>query len=401
MRNAIRTAKAMQLVFLIFTATVVGVRTGWSQIVTTATISGTVRDTSGAAVPAASVTITNEGTGVQAATRSNADGSFVVSGLTVGTYTIKVSKQGFQTFLESGIILHPAQVATVNAVMKVGKVTTQVSVIASAAQVQTSTPEVSSEVSEKQVETLPLNGRNYQGLSALMPGVTNESPDTALNQGGFLTSNVMTVNGMGTSGTQYYLDGIWDENTGNMTQTTVTPNPDTLQEVRVLQNNFGVQYSLNGANVVILETKSGTSSFHGSAFEYLRNTSLDARNFFAPTRSPLIQNIFGYTIGGPASLPGHHPKNPKTFFFLSQQWSRQDIASVVQGADPTAAMRNGTFNTPITNPLTGQLFPQTSPGVYQITASMLNSSSLALLNAQAPLPNNGTTFLNSGLLTWA
>jgi hypothetical protein len=208
---------------------------------------------------------------------------------------------------------------------------------------------------------------------------------------------VRSVNGMGTSGTQYYLDGIWDENTGNMTQTTITPNPDTIQEVRVLQNNFGVQYSLNGANNVILQTKSGTSSFHGSAFEYLRNTALDARNFFSPTTPTLQQNIFGYTIGGPVYIPHRYNTNKqKTFFFWSQQWTRQNIGSALLGADPTTAMRAGTFtsSTPLTNPATGQPFPQTSPGVYQIPQSQLNSNSLALLNALAPPPNNGNGFLN-------
>ncbi len=369
-----------------------------AQLTTTGTITGTVTDTSRAVVPDAEVTIINEGTHVQTTTRTNADGSFAIPGLTIGNYTVKVTKQGFQTYTETGITLHPAQVVSVNPVMKIGLVTTQVQVTASAAQVQTATPEVSSEVSERQVVTLPLNGRNYQSLSALMPGVTNLSPDTAQNQGGFLTSNVMSINGQGQSGTMYYLDGIWNMNTGNMTQTTITPNPDTIQEVRVLQNNYGVQYSLMGANVVLLETKSGTDTFHATAFEYLRNDALDARNFFSPTVSPLKQNIFGYTFGGPFYIPHHYNTDKsKTFFFWSQQWVRQHIASVLRGADPTADMRNGLFpsSTPLTNPLTGQPFPQASPGVYQIPQGMLNSSSLAFLNALEPLPNNPSGgFLN-------
>ncbi len=369
-----------------------------AQVITTGTISGTVADTTGAVVPGAKISITNQGTRITTTTSSNADGTFVVPGLTVGAYTVVTSKQGFETSRVTDIQVHPTLVANVNPVLKVGEVSTEVSVVASAAQVQTTTSEVSNQVSEKQVVTLPINGRNYQSLSALMPGVTNTAPDTALNQGGFLTSNVISVNGMGTSGTQYYLDGIWNENTGNMTQTTITPNPDTIQEVRVLQNNFGVQYSLNGANVVILQTKSGTQQFHGSAFEYLRNDSFDARNFFSPTTPPLHQNIFGYTIGGPVYIPNHYNTDKqKTFFFWSQQWTRQDIGSVVLGADPTAAQRAGTFSssTPLMNPQTGQPFPQSSPGVYQIPQNMLNSSSLALLNALAPLPNNAQNgFLN-------
>ena len=286
--------------------------------------------------------------------------------------------------------------------------TSQVSVVASAAQVQTTTGEVANEVSGTQAATLPLNGRNYQSLpAALMPGVTNLSPDTALGQGGFLTSSVMSVNGMGLSGTQFYLDGIWNMNSGDMDQTTITPNPDTIEEVRVLQNNYSVQYTLTGANTVLLETKSGTSTFHGSAFEYLRNDALNARNFFSPTVPALKQNIFGYTLGGPLYIPGHYNTNKqRTFFFWSQQWVDQHTASTVRGADPTSAMRTGDFSAlctsgftagicntasqQLTNPATG--LPYLNNNIA--STSTLNPNSLALLNALAPPPNNGTGFLN-------
>ena len=366
----------------------------WAQVTTAGTITGTVVDASGAVVPQATVTITNQSTNAQSKTSTNADGGFVVAGLTPGTYGLKVGKEGFVTFAESGIVLHPTQVITVNPTMKVGQVTTEVSVVASAVQVQTATPELSNQVSQQQVENLPLNGRNYQSLSALMPGVTNLNPDTALNQGGFLTSNAMSINGMGQSGTMYYLDGIWNMNTGNMTQTTITPNPDTVQEVRVLQNNYGAEYSLMGANVVVLQTKSGTDHFHGSLFEYLRNNAFDARNFFAPTVPALKQNIFGGTLGGPLYLPKHKPSELNTFFFGSVQWSRQVLASVVNGATPTTAMRNGTFDHLITDPQTGQPFPQVAPGEYQIPQTMINPQAVLLMNTMAQLPNNGTGFLN-------
>ena len=362
---------------------------GWAQISTTGTITGTVSDSTGAVVPQAAITVLNEETRLETHTASNGSGGFVVPGLAPGAYDVTITKQGFETYRETHIIISPAQVATINAVLKLGAVATTVNVEASAAAVQTSTPEVSSQVSGKEVITLPINGRNYQALSFLMPGVTNLSPDTALTSGGFLTSNTVSVNGMGEQGTMYYVDGIWNENSGNETQTTITPNPDTIEEVRLLQNNYGAQYSLNGLNVMLIETKSGTDTFHGSAYEYLRNDALDARNFFSPTVPALKQNIFGYSIGGPITIPGHFNTNrQKTFFFWSEQWQVQHIANVVLGADATAAERNGTFTTPITDPLTGQPFPQTSPGVYQIPQNRLNPQSLLLLNALAPLPNN-------------
>lgn len=368
----------------------------YAQLTTTATINGTVTDISGAVVPDAAVTLTNQATKAEVTMKTNSDGSYTAPGLSVGTYTVTVARPGFQTYTVTNILLHPATVDTVNATLSAGQVESRIRVEASAAQVETSTPELSNQVSQKQVETLPLNGRNYQSLSALMPGVTNTSPGQSLNTGGFITSNVMSINGMGLAGTMYYLDGIWNMNTGNMTQTTITPNPDTIQEVRVLQNNYGSQYSLNGANVVLLQTKSGTGTFHGAAYEYFRNEDLNARNFFSPGVSPLKQNIFGYNLGGPVYIPGrYNTDRRKTFFFWSEQWVRQHVGQVLTGATPSAAIRNGSFSGTVTDPATGQPFPQTSPGVTQIPANRINPSALAVMNALLPLPNNsGNGFLN-------
>jgi hypothetical protein len=360
-----------------------------AQLITTATVNGVVTDSSGGVVPDATVTLLNQATNVSTQLKSNSDGRYVAPSLPVGTYTVTASKPGFQTYRVTNVELHPAIVATVNLLLTAGQVQTQIEVQASAAKVETSTPELSSQVSETQAETLPLNGRNYQSLSALMPGVTNTAPGTSLGQGGFSTSNVMSINGMGTAGAMYYVDGIWNMNTGDMFQTTITPNPDTIQEVRVLQNNYGVAYSLNGAAVVLLQTKSGTGTFHGSAFEYFRNDDLNARNFFNPSVAPLKQNIFGYTLGGPVYIPSHYNKDRrKTFFFFSEQWSVQHAGQTLIGATPTDVMRQGIFSGTITDPTTHAPFPQSSPGVTQIPTSRLNSGALALVNALAPLPNN-------------
>lgn len=155
-----------------------------AQSTTTATIGGTVTDTTGAVVPGAVIKILNENTRTTTSTKSNADGRFVVPGLSIGIYTVSATKQGFKTYSETGIQLHPGMVTTVRPHLQVGSVVSQVTVKATAVQVQTSTPEISSEVSGEQAYTLPLDGRNYQSLAALMPGVTNVTPDTALNQGG-------------------------------------------------------------------------------------------------------------------------------------------------------------------------------------------------------------------------
>ena len=171
------------------------------------------------------------------------------------------SKQGFATYTEKDIRLQATQVYAVSPALSIGTVANRVEVSAAGVQVQTSTSEISTSVSQQEVETLPLNGRNFQSLSALMPGVTNTAPDTAQVQGGFLQVNTMSVGGLATTGTMYYVDGIWNMNTGDMLQLTITPNPDTIAEVRVLQNNYSAQYSLFGGNVVLLQTRSGTEPF--------------------------------------------------------------------------------------------------------------------------------------------
>jgi hypothetical protein len=367
-----------------------------AQLSTSSQLNGTITDSSGALVAGATVTALNTATQVKSTGRTNQDGTFVISGLPPGDYIVTIAKQGFETYQESQITLHPATPVTIDAKLQVGKATTQVSVVASAAEVETTSSEVSSQVSGEQTSTLPLNGRNYQTLSALMPGVVNQSAGTALGTGGYTTSNVMVVGGLPTSTTFYALDGVWNENTGDMTQTAITPNPDTIQEVRVLQNNYDAKYSLLGSSVVLIQTKSGTTAYHGLLFEYLRNNDLNTRNYFSPNVPILRQNIYGYTLGGPVPIPFYHGTK-KTFFFASTQWVNLTNGSVILGATPTAAQRAGAFPTSIQDPLTGLPFPQSAPGVYQIPAGRLNPDTLAFINALYPLPNNAANGFNNYL----
>src|ERR1041385_233716 len=337
---------------------------GWANAQSvSSTINGLVVDNTGGVVVGAQVTITNQGTGVKVESRTNNQGAFSMTGLPSGTYEVAVTRPGFNTYTEKDIFVGPTVVRSVNATISVGSVTTAVTVEASTAQVQTSTSTVSNYVAQQQIQELPLNGRNYQSLSALMPGVLNMNvgQSSAQGTGGFGTSNLMSINGMGTSGTLYELDGVWNMNTGNMTQTTITPNPDSIQEVRTLQNNIGPKYTLMGASIVLVQTRSGSSEFHGALWEYLRNNDFDARNTFSPKVLPLKQNIFGGTLGGPVFIPKLYPKgNSKTFFFFSESGVNKHIASTVFGATPTQEMRNGIFNTQILDPDTGTPFPTNS-----------------------------------------
>lgn len=368
-----------------------------AQLTTTGMINGVIADPSGLAVAGAKVSVTNTETGTTTETVSNSNGSFSRVGLASGHYKVTVVHEGFSTFQEIGIYLEPAGVHTVKVALQVGAVTSAVTISATSAEVQTSTSEVSSTVSGEEVEALPLNGRNYQGMGSLMPGVVNTSPQAAMGTGGFNTSNSLNVNGQGSSGSLYTIDGIWNENTGNMTQTTIMPNPDEVEEVKVLQNNYDAKYSLMGASVVIVQTKSGTSAFHGGAWEFLRNTFLDTRNFFSTSVSPEEWNIFGWNLGGPVVLPHYNRNRQKTFFYFNQQWAKQKQASVINGATPTALMRAGTF--PTTGPYAKTITDPKAGGASftgnQIPTSRINAADLAYLNAMALLPNNQSAAFNN------
>lgn len=357
-----------------------------AQLMNTGTINGTVTDQSGSIVQGAKVNITDVGTKTVTQTVSNSDGRFSQVGLESGNYEVTVSSTGFASFREKGIYLEPAGTYTVNVVLKPGAATATVTVTGTRAQVQTTTDEISNTVSGKEAQTLPLNGRNYQQLGSLMPGVINMSPDSALGTGGFNTYNALNVNGGGSTGSLYTVDGIWNENTGDMQQTTIMPNPDEIAQIKVLQNNYSAKYTLMGASVVMVQTKSGTDQFHGGGWEFLRNTALDATPYFTTKPTVLHWNIFGWNLGGPLFVPHLYNTNRrKTFFYFNQQFVRQSQASVLRGASPTLAMRHGDFSAfkTIKDPQTGKPFPGN-----QIPASRINQKALALLNAMAPLPNN-------------
>ncbi|MDE1176916.1 MAG: carboxypeptidase-like regulatory domain-containing protein [Edaphobacter sp.] len=360
-----------------------------AQLSTTATITGTVTDSTGAVIPGAAVTVEANGTRTQATSTSNGQGVFVLPGLGVDRYSLSVKMDGFQSYKTTGIELHPAATVTVNIQLQNGSSSQSVEVSAAPPMVETQTSDKSANVEGAQLSTLPLNGRNYQGMATMMPGVQNTSAGTGLTSGGRSTNNTLSVNGMQQNKTFYALDGVWNENTGNMNQQSVIPNPDSLEEVKVLQNNFSTKYSLLGSSVVLLQTKSGTSNFHGTVWEFLRNDKLNSKPYFANSVLPYKQNIFGYNIGGPVTIPGlYNNKRNKTFFFWSQQFVRlNQVPTNLLGVTPTANQRAGIFTSPIKDPTTGLNFAQNSAGQYVVPTSAMNANAVAYLNALYPLPN--------------
>ena len=316
----------------------------------TGAITGTVHDNSGAVVPGAEVKIKSHAGGNDRTTTTNADGEYLAAGLPGGTYDLTITAPGFKTFKADGIALRVAQKARVDATLDVGKVATTIEVKGeNLNQVETQTSELAGTVTGRQVTQLELNGRNYTQLVALTPGATNQSGSDEPGTGAATVA--YSINGGRTEYNNWEVDGTNNLDDGSNTTLITYPSLDAIAEFRVLTSNYGAQYGRNGSGTVEVETKSGTTSFHGDVYEFNRNDAYNAKKALQTTVPEYKKNDYGYTIGGPVFIPGHYNTDKtKTFFFWSQEW-RKDI---VPGQD---------FNTPV--PSTAELagnFSELCPG---------------------------------------
>ena len=311
-----------------------------------AALNGTVRDTSGAVVPGATVTLTNTKTGVEQNTKSNHTGNYSLVNIVPGTYVATASGTGFSVGKSPEFELSVNQTATINFSLQIGSVTSTVSVSASGVQLQTSTAELGTVIGSTEVNALPLNGRNFTELLLLSPGV---SPVNATENSGFGgignpvgTVVLPSVNGQNNRSNMYLLDGI--NNYGSIRDTyAVQPTLDDIEEFKVQSHNDEAQFGQVLGGIVNVVTKSGTNEFHGDAWEYFRNDALDAANYFNPVKTPLKQNQFGVAVGGPVLLPHYNGRN-KTFFYGSYEGYRNNTASSNFYRTPTTAQLSGDFS---------------------------------------------------------
>jgi hypothetical protein len=260
---------------------------------TTGSITGTVRDNTGAVVSMADVTLTDTATGTALKTTTNADGEYLFAAEPAGTYDLAVSAVGFNTYDAKGIVLRLAQRARTDATLSVGQVRTTVTVEAAAvSQVETESSEVSGVVTGREISQLVLNGRNFTQLISLTPGVSNQ---TGQDEGtvGVYGSVGWSVNGGRTEYNNWELDGGDNMDNGSNGTLNVYPNVDAIAEVRVLTSNYGAQYGRNGSGTVETVTKSGTKDFHGDLFEFVRNNDFNTRDFFSPNVPSYKKNDLG------------------------------------------------------------------------------------------------------------
>ena len=301
------------------------------------------------------MTITNQGTGVSRTVATDNTGFYSAESIPTGTYTVTISKDGFQQNVTRDMHIAPGVRRADDVTLQVGSTSSQVTVMANAVQVNTQTSESGGTITDKQVSNLMLNGRNFQTLAIMVPGVSSTVGANSLSGGGINGSTTLIINGQGVEYTTYNIDGIYDVNTGNLSNVDVLPIVDGIAEFRVLKDNYSAKYGVGAAQIMV-ETKSGTDTFHGSAWDYLRNNAFDAANYFAHTTPPLHQNIFGYTLGGPLIIPKIYntKRDKKSFFFASNQWYLISAGQVIRSALFPQAMRNGDFSASPT--LTGNLY---------------------------------------------
>ncbi len=331
---------------------------------TTGTITGLVKDPSGAVVPGATVKVRNVATNAETVVVTDQTGVYVASGLPVGNnYAVTVEIAGFKAFLRTGLELHVADRLRVDATVQPGTVSETVTVVGASPTVQTETSDISTLINGTQVSQMPLNGRNIVSLVAMQPGVSSTLPST-LGVGLSGLTNVF-VNGARASQNNWMIDGADNNDVGSNLALINYINVDSVSEVKILRSNYNAEFGRSGGAQVNVVTKSGTNELHGSVYEFLRNDAFDSRNAFSfidfngdgkPDPAPLRYNNFGGTAGGPVM-------KDQLFLFWGEEVRR--IRSVRGGGValtrvPTAKQRAGDFSefpAAIVDPTTGLPFP--------------------------------------------
>jgi hypothetical protein len=379
---------------------------GWAQ--DTATIVGTVTDSSGAVVPTAKVTVSNSQKGFTRNLTTDSAGEYTAAKIPIGSYVVSAESPGFRRQVLTNISLDVGQTLRVNLTLTVGEQTQSITVEGNVAKVETETGSISDVVTGSQISQLNLNGRNFTNLATLIPGAAPGGYDPSSI--GVLASSGISFNGVPTVYNNWEIDGTNNSDQGAGSTANMTyPNIDSLAEFRIVTSNYSAEFGKNAGATIEVATKAGTRQFHGDLFEFVRNDVLDANDWFlnrqiAPPggkapKTPLKRNDYGFTIGGPAYIPGHYnTTKSKTFFFWSEDWRQNRQGTVVSAPVPTTLMRQGDFSQ--CDPASGNYNPVVASGcvlpvnpatqqTYPGDIVPIGASGAALLAGLVPLPNSG------------
>jgi Carboxypeptidase regulatory-like domain len=327
--------KLLRPLILCALAWLLGTGTTSAQAVASSQITGVVRDSSGGVLPGAEITVTKTDTGMMRTVHAGTDGAYVLPNLPVGPYQLKVVLQGFQTYLRDGIVLQVNTNPTIDVTLSVGGVGEQITVTANTAMVETRSTGVGQVIDNERVMEIPLNGRQATEL-IFLSGLATSAPAGDLNTNKNYPTVTISVAGGQANGMTYLMDGGTHNDPFNNLNLP-TPFPDAIQEFKVETSSLPARYGHHAASAVNVVTKSGTNSYRGNVFDFVRNYHFNARNFFAPTRDSLKRNQFGGTLGGPMI-------KDKVFFFAGYQGrtEKSNPAETVSFV-PTQAMLNGDF----------------------------------------------------------
>jgi len=306
----------------------------------TGSITGTVSDPTGAVVTHAVVSVLAPETGIERKATTNSVGEYLVTGLSQGSYTVKVSVGGFKTFVAKGVILRVGENIRRNATLTVGDADAEIVVQGSAAgSVEVQTSELSDTIDAAQISELVLNGRSFSQLVMLSPGVSNQ---TGQDEGGVGPTGSVSyaINGGRTEYNNWEIDGGDVMDSGSMANLNIYPNVDALEQVQVLTSSYDAEYGRSGSGTIEAVTKSGANQFHGEAFEFVKNQMFNAKYYFnlpGEAIGAYRKNDFGYMVGGPV-------RRNKVFFFWSQEFRREEVPGFYQSLLPTGAERGGDFS---------------------------------------------------------
>ena len=370
--------------------------TGWAQAVAGSQIAGVVRDSGGGVLPGAEITATKTDTGMTRTVFAGPDGAYVIPNLPVGPYQLRIVLQGFQTYLRDGIVLQVNSNPIVDVTLSVGAIGEQITVTAGTAMVETRSTGVGQVIDNERVMEIPLNGRQATEL-IFLSGLATSAPAGDLNTNKNYPTVTISVAGGQANGMTYLMDGGTHNDPFNNLNLP-TPFPDAIQEFKVETSSLPARYGHHAASAVNIVTKSGTNSYRGNVFDFVRNYRFNARNFFAPQRDSLKRNQFGGTVGGPVI-------KDKVFFFAGYQGrvEKSNPAETVSFV-PTQAMLNGDFTGITAASCSGRqiiLSPAAGFVDNRIDPSRFNSASMKFLQKvpvstdpcgrlQYGIPNNNT-----------
>jgi hypothetical protein len=374
-----RIGNAMTLAWvLFFLAVLTGSLSGQSG---SARILGVVADPSGGVIPGASVTVVNQGTGIKWTAATDGEGRYEVLALPVGTYSITADATGLKTVAFNNLVLETQQSREINFTLVTAMVQQSVTVEGSAVEVERSDAAIDQIIHSEQVAKLPLNGRDFVQLGTLAPGAAQGTTGFFNNRGqgevAIRGSIDLAVAGMRENDNDWLYDGV-DNNELTAGAISILPSIDAIQEFKVLSFNYSAQYGARGGATVLVTTKSGTNTFHGNVFEFIRNDKLDARNYFdGPVKPVYIQNQYGGTFGGPI-------RKDKTFFFLSYEGERVHQALTILSTVPTRLQKEGIFT---------ESFPGSpAPIIYDPSTTTINPVTNVM--SRTPFANNTITHID-------